>query len=246
MEKELHGRVALITGAARGLGKAIALELAAKGAGLILNDLPAMAGEAATVLAEAEALGASARFYPAAVNSEEQVDRMAAEVGPVDILVNNAGINRDGTMKKATQGDWDAVIAVNLTGPFLCTKAFVPGMRERGWGRVINIASYVGRTGVYGTPYYAASKAGLIGLTKEVAVELARRGVTVNALAPGYIMTEMMSQYPQEQLEAITGRIPVGYWAKPEDIAYWAGVVASPRAHYMTGAVIDCNGGCYM
>jgi 3-oxoacyl-[acyl-carrier protein] reductase len=246
VEKELQGKVALVTGSARGLGKAIALELASKGAEIIINDIPQMETDALKTVAELQAMGVAARFYPAFVNNEEQVNKMAAEVGKVDILVNNAGINKDGTMKKAAKADWDAVLDVNLTGPFLCTKAFVGPMRDRGWGRIVNIASYVGRTGVFGTPYYAASKAGLIGFTKEVAIEMAKKGVTVNALAPGYILTEMMLKYPQEQLDAISAKIPCGYWAKPEDIAYWAGVVASPRAHYMTGAVIDCNGGWYM
>lgn len=246
MSKELTGKIALVTGAARGLGKAIALELAGKGADIIINDIPQMEEHALKTVEELKALGVGARFYAAFVNNEEQVNQMAADVGQVDILVNNAGINRDGTMKKANKTDWDAVLDVNLTAPFLCTKVFVGPMRDRGWGRIINISSYVGRTGVFGTPYYAASKAGLIGFTKEVAVEMAKRGVTVNALAPGYIATEMMLQYPQEQLDAITAKIPVGYFAKPEDIAYWAGVVASTRAHYMTGAVIDCNGGWYM
>ncbi|MGE5675042.1 MAG: 3-oxoacyl-ACP reductase family protein [Mycobacterium leprae] len=243
MTQELTGKVALVTGSARGLGRAIALELAGKGATVIVNDIPPMEAEALKTVAE---LGNGARFFPAYVNVEEDVNRMAAEVGQLDILVNNAGINRDGTMKKATKPDWDAVVDVNLTGPFLCTKAFINPMRDRGWGRIINIASYVGRTGVFGTPYYAATKAGLIGFTKEVATEMAKKGVTVNALAPGYILTDMMLKYPQEQLDAITAKIPCGYWAKPEDIAYWAGVLASPRAHYMTGAVLDCNGGWYM
>lgn len=246
MEKELQGKVALVTGSARGLGKAIALELAGKGADIIINDISQMEAEALGTVAAIKALGVNARFYPAFVNNEADVARMAAEVGQVDILVNNAGINRDGTMKKSTKADWDAVIDVNLTGPFLCTRAFVGAMRDRGWGRIVNIASYVGRTGVFGTPYYAASKAGLIGFTKEVAIEMAKKGVTVNALAPGYILTDMMLKYPQEQQDAISAKIPCGYWAKPEDIAYWVGVVASPRAHYMTGAVIDCNGGWYM
>ncbi len=246
VEKELHGKVALVTGSARGLGRAIALELAGRGAAIVINDLPVMEADAQHVVAAIRASGAEARFYPAFVSDEAQVTQMMADVGQVDILVNNAGINRDGTMKKAIRADWDAVLDVNLTGPFVCTKVFVGPMRDRGWGRIINIASYVGRTGVFGTPYYAASKAGLIGFTKEVAIEMARRGVTVNALAPGYIMTELMMKYSQEHQDAITAKIPVGYWAKPEDIAYWAGVLASPRAHYMTGAVLDCNGGWYM
>ncbi|HWI50667.1 MAG TPA: SDR family NAD(P)-dependent oxidoreductase, partial [Symbiobacteriaceae bacterium] len=222
MDKELQGKVALVTGAARGLGKAITLELAAKGAEIIVNDIPAMAEDAEKTVAELKALGVGARFYPAFVNNEEEVTRMAADVGQVDILVNNAGINRDGHMRKSNKADWDAVLDVNLTGPFVTTRAFVPAMAARGWGRIINISSYVGRTGVFGTPYYAASKAGLIGFTKEVAIEMAKKGVTVNALAPGYIMTEMMMKYPQDQLDAITAKIPCGYWAKPDDIAYWA------------------------
>lgn len=246
MGRELAGKVALITGSARGLGRAIALELAAKGADIIINDIPAMEEQAQGTLDEVKSQNVRARFQAAFVNDEEQVNRMAQDAGQVDILVNNAGINRDGTMRRASKEDWDAVLDVNLTGAFLCTAAFIPQMSQRGWGRVINIASYVGRTGVFGTPYYSASKAGLIGLTKEVAVEMARKGVTVNALAPGYIRTDMMMKYPKEQLDAISAKIPVGYWANPEDIAYWAGVLASPRAHYMTGAVLDCNGGWYM
>ncbi|MFZ5825271.1 MAG: 3-oxoacyl-ACP reductase family protein [Bacillota bacterium] len=244
--KDLQGKVALVTGSARGLGKAIAFELAQRGADIIINDIPQMEADALKTVEEIAALGVNAKFYAAFVNNEEQVNKMAEEVGAVDILVNNAGINRDGHMRKAKKEDWDAVLDVNLTGPFVTTKAFVPQMVARGWGRIINIASYVGRTGVFGTPYYAASKAGLIGFTKEVAIEVAKKGVTVNALAPGYILTEMMLKYPQDQLDAITAKIPVGQWAQPEDIAYWVGVCASPRAHYMTGAVIDCNGGWYM
>jgi len=246
MVKELEGKLALVTGSARGLGRAIALELASRGADIVVNDVPQMEEVALKTVEEVKALGVNARFYPAFVNDEAQVNKMAEEVGPVDILVNNAGINRDGHMRKSKKEDWDAVIDVNLTGPFLCTRAFIPGMLQKGWGRIVNIASYVGRTGVFGTPYYAASKAGVIGLTKEVAIEMARHGVTVNALAPGYIMTDMMMGYPEEQKAKITAGIPVGYWAKPEDIAYWVGVLASPRAHYMTGAVLDCNGGVYM
>jgi 3-oxoacyl-[acyl-carrier protein] reductase len=239
---ELAGKVALVTGAGRGLGRAIAVELAGRGAHVIINDIPQMEAEAAETIR----LAGGGRFYPAFVNREADVAQMVADLGPVDILVNNAGINRDGTLKKSSKADWDAVLDVNLTGPFLCTRAFSAQMKERQWGRIINIASYVGRTGVFGTPYYAASKAGLIGLTKEAAVELARYGVTVNALAPGYIATEMMLHYPEEQRAALTAKIPVGYWAKPEDIAYWVGVLASPRSHYMTGAVLDCNGGIYI
>lgn len=246
MEKELQGKIALVTGAARGLGKAIAMELAAKGADIIVNDIPPMEEVALKTVEELNAMGVNAKFYGAFVNKEEDVNKMFAEVGQVDILVNNAGINRDGHMRKTTKTDWDAVLDVNLTGPYLCTKAVIPQMVERGWGRIINIASYVGRTGVFGTPYYAASKSGLIGFTKEVAMEMAKKGITINALAPGYIGTDMMLQYPKEQLDAITAKIPVGRFAQPADIAYWAGVLASPRAHYMTGGVIDCNGGSWM
>jgi len=246
VEGELKGKTALVTGAARGLGRAIALELASRGADVIINDIPPMEVQALHTVAEIQVLGVACSFYPAFVNNEEHVEQMVTAVGQVDIVVNNAGINRDGTMRRSAKADWDSVLDVNLSGPFLCTRAFLGQMRDRGWGRIINVASYVGRTGVFGTPYYAASKAGLIGLTKEVAIEVAKKGVTVNALAPGYILTEMMLNYPQDQLDAITTRIPAGYWAQPEDIAYWAGVLASPRAHYMTGAVLDCNGGVYM
>ncbi len=152
MVKELQGKLALVTGSAHGLGHAIALELAGKGADIVVNDVPQMEETALKTVEEIKALGVNARFYPAFVNDEAQVNKMAEEIGPVDILVNNAGINHDGHMRKAKKEDWDAVIDVNLTGPFICTKAFIPGMVAKGWGRIINIASYVGRTGVFGTP----------------------------------------------------------------------------------------------
>lgn len=249
-ERPLRGKVALVTGAARGLGLACALALARKGADVAINDLPSEELAAREAARKVEALGVRAAVALGSVDDPKDVERVVRaceqQLGPVDILVNNAGINRDGLMKSASVEDWQAVLSVNLTGPFLCTRAVINGMRERGWGRIINIASVVGKAGIVGTPYYAASKAGLMGLTRATAAEVARRGITVNAVAPGYVETAMTDALRPEWRQTLLERIPVGRFAKPEEVAAVVAFLATPEAAYITGATIDVNGGLYM
>lgn len=241
----LSGKTALVTGAARGLGKAMAAALAGAGARVVVNDIPAAKDDLEKVAAETKGFAVTAN-----ISREDEVTAMRAtvleKVGPIDILVNNAGINRDGLMKSASSADWESVLAVNLTGAFHCVKTFVNDMRDKRWGRVINIASVVGETGIIGTPYYAASKAGLIGLTKATAAEVARRGVTVNAIAPGYVDTQMTQVLPDDIKKNLIEQIAVGRFAKPEEIAACVVFLASEEAAYITGAVLNVNGGFYM
>ncbi len=244
----LQDKVALITGSGQGIGKAIALAFAREGAKIAVNDIffnEQKARETASALRE---LGGEAEAFLADVSSEEQVNNMVLQIvqrfGRVDILINNAGINRDGLLHKGDLKNWDAVLQVNLTGPFLCTKAVLPSMRQNGYGRIVNMSSLTARTGIFGTGYYAASKAGLIALTRVTAAENSAKGITANALAPGYIKTDMMMKYPADQLKAITEKIPVGRFAEPEEIAEAALYLVS--APYVTGAVLDINGGFHI
>jgi len=247
---KLQDRVALVTGSARGLGKASALALAREGATIIINDLPRNEAVAEATADEFRHGDLSAEVALADVSDEAQVDALIAGIiarhGRLDILVNNAGINRDSTMKNATSADWDLVTGVNLRGPFLCTRAAINPMREQSWGRIINIASVVGKTGVPGTSYYAAAKGGLIAMTKAVASEVARRGITVNAIAPGWIDTDMTRVFEGAVRENILNRIPLGRFARVEEVAAAVAFLASPDAAYITGAVLDVNGGYYM
>lgn len=243
-------RVALVTGAGQGLGRAIAMVLAGEGAKIAVNDVKFNEQHAMETVQQIRQLGFEAEMFLADVSNEAEVDEMVQAVikhfGRVDILVNNAGINRDGLVHKGDKTKWDAVMAVNLTGPFLCTKAVLPSMRNQGYGRIVNVSSYTARTGVFGTGYYATAKTGLIGLTKITAAENASKGVTVNAVAPGYIKTAMMLNYPEETKNAITSKIPVGRWAEPEEIANAILFLAEDKAGYVTGSVLDINGGIYL
>ncbi len=249
----LQGKAALITGASRGIGKAIALRFAREGCDLALNYVgdPARdnAAEAEAVAGEIRALGRRCVCVEASVTDLPQVEAMVAAaieaLGKLDILVNNAGITRDRTLKKLAKEDWDSVLAVNLTGAFHCTRAVIEHMRERGYGRIVSLSSVVGQMGNIGQTNYAASKAGLIGFTKSLAREVARRGITVNAIAPGFVETEMTQAMPPETLAQVTASVPMGRLARPEEIADAALFLASDLAGYVTGQVLGVNGGMY-
>lgn len=247
---KVENRVALVTGSGQGIGRAIALKLASEGASIAVNDIPFNKDKANETVAELRALGVKAELFLADVSKEAEVDAMVASIleqfGKIDILVNNAGINKDGMVHKANLDNWNAVVAVNLTGPLLCTKAVLPSMRAAGYGRIVNMSSLTARVGVFGTGYYASTKAGLIGLTKVTAVENVSKGITANALAPGYINTDMMLKYPKEQLDALIAGIPMKRFAEPSEIADAALFLASDASAYITGAVLDINGGSFI
>ena len=242
------GKVAVITGASRGIGKSIALALAGQGAKIVAVDLDLAAVEA--VVQELKAVGAEAvgvvGNVTLAVDAEKMVDVAVQSFGRVDILVNNAGITRDGLLVRMKEDDWDAVLTVNLKGAFLCTKAVSRVMTKQRFGRIINIASIVGQMGNAGQANYCASKAGLIGLTKSNARELARRNVTVNAVAPGFIATAMTDALPEKAREELTGQIPMERLGTPDDIANAVLFLAAERSGYITGQVLGVNGGMYM
>jgi 3-oxoacyl-[acyl-carrier protein] reductase len=244
----IEGRIALVTGASQGIGHAIALELAHAGATVALaarNET-----KLAAVKAEIEAAGGKAQTYALDVSSPESitagVKTILAELGKVEILVNNAGITRDGLVLRMKPADWDAVLQTNLTGAFLLTQALLGQLLRNRWGRVINISSVVGRTGQAGQVNYASAKAGLIGFTRALAREVASRGVTVNAIAPGYIETPMTEVLNEQQRAAMMTQIPLGRIGLPKDIAMAVRFLASEESSYITGHVLDVNGGMYM
>jgi 3-oxoacyl-[acyl-carrier protein] reductase len=244
----LEGRIALVTGASQGIGRAVALELARAGATVAL----AARNEAklAEAVAEIEGAGGQAAAFQLDVASEESIKAGARAVieryGKVEILVNNAGITRDGLMMAMKRGDWDDVLGTNLTGAFLLTQALLRPMLKNRWGRIINISSVVGRTGQAGQVNYAASKAGLIGLTRSLAREVASRGITVNAVAPGYIETPMTAVLDEKQRTAMMATIPLGRAGTDVEIAQSVVFLASDAAGYITGHVLDVNGGMFM
>ena len=244
----LTGRIALVTGASQGIGRAIALELARQGATVALaarNET-----KLADVAAEIVAAGGQAGAFALDVASEESIKTGAKAVldqyGKVEILVNNAGITRDDLAMKMKRADWDDVLATNLTGAFLLTQAVMRPMMKNRWGRIVNITSVVGRTGQTGQVNYAASKAGMIGMTRSLARELASRGITVNAVAPGYIETAMTHVLSEELVKQMLASIPLGRAGSDQDIANAVAFLASDAASYITGHVLDVNGGMYM
>ena len=245
----LEGKTALVTGGSRGIGKAVALALASSGADVGLTCFTGCKF-ADDVRGQIRDLGRRAEYFAHDVGDASEIAKLAGEVndllGDVDILVNNAGITRDRSFKKMTQEMWDAVLAVDLTGVFAVTKQFIDGMADRGWGRVINISSIVGEVGNFGQANYSAAKAGVIGLTKTLAREYARKGVTVNAIAPGFIRTRMLQDVPEKALEAVINMTPVGRLGEPAEIAAGVAFLASPAASYITGHVLDINGGMAM
>jgi 3-oxoacyl-[acyl-carrier protein] reductase len=244
----LQGKNALVTGASQGIGRACALALAQAGARVALGARNET--KLAEVAAEIATNGGTAEVFAMDMASEESIKAGAKaaieRLGSVEILVNNAGITKDGLMMRMKRADWDSVLTTNLTGAFLLTQALVSQMLRARWGRIINISSVVGETGQAGQANYAASKAGLIGLTKSLARELASRGITANVVAPGYIQTAMTEVLDEKQREAMLAHIPLGRPGTDQDVANAVCFLASDEAAYITGHVLDVNGGMYM
>ncbi len=243
-------RVALVTGGMGGLGEAICIKLAALGYKVVTTHSPGNS-KAADWLQTMNNMGYGFKAFPCDVADFESakacVELVTKEVGPVDVLVNNAGITRDMTFKKMTKPDWDAVISTNLDSVFNMTKQVMDGMAERKWGRIINVSSVNGQKGAFGQTNYAAAKAGMHGFTKALALEVARNGVTVNTISPGYIGTKMVMAIPQEILDSkILPQIPVSRLGKPEEIAGLVAYLSSEEAAFVTGANISINGGQHM
>ena len=242
----LQGKCALVTGGSRGIGRAVCLELARQGARVAVNYAGNAAAAEETVRA-CEALGAEAFAIQADVADaavcEAMVKEVLARFGRLDILVNNAGVTRDGLMLTMKEADWDAVLDTNLKGAFHCMKAAYRPMMKQKYGRVVNLTSIVGLRGNAGQANYAASKAGLIGLTKSMAKELAGRNVTVNAVAPGFIDTDMTAALPEKARESMLGTIPMGRLGQAEDVAKAVAFFAGDEAAYVTGQVLCVDGG---
>ncbi len=243
-------RVALVTGGMGGLGEAVCIKLAALGFKVVTTYSPGNA-KVKDWLQGMNNLGYGFKAYPCDVtdfdSARECIDTVTKDVGPVDVLVNNAGITRDMTFKKMTKEDWDTVIHTNLDSVFNMTKQVLDGMTERRWGRVINVGSVNGQKGAFGQTNYSAAKAGMHGFTKALALEVAKQGITVNTISPGYIGTKMVTAIPQEILDSkILPQIPVNRLGKPEEIAGLVAYLASDEAAFVTGANISINGGQHM
>jgi 3-oxoacyl-[acyl-carrier protein] reductase len=236
----MPNRTAFVTGASRGIGLACAQALASAGARVILA-----ARDAAKLEAASAAIPGSS-WVTLDLSSQESIKEAFAKAGPVDILVNNAAVTKDGLALRMKKDDWDAVLATNLTGAFLAIQQAMQGMMKERWGRIINISSIVGETGNPGQANYVASKAGLIGLTKSLAQEIASRNITVNAIAPGFIDTDMTASLSDQLKQNMLAHIPLKRFGKPEDIAAAVKFLASEEAGYITGAVLNVNGGMYM
>ncbi|MFA5862533.1 MAG: 3-oxoacyl-[acyl-carrier-protein] reductase [Candidatus Thermoplasmatota archaeon] len=242
----LDGRTALVTGASRGIGRAIAVALAREGARVGINYVENKGGAAETldiILRE----GGRGDVFQADVGDAASVDSLREDVhacmGRIDILVNNAGINRDHTIKRMEASEWNDVIRVDLTGVFNVTQAFLDDLVASRHGRIVNVSSIVGEKGNFGQANYAAAKAGVLGFTRALALELARDGVTVNAVVPGFIETDMVRNMPEAAKQAVLEQIPLGRFGKPEDVAAAVSFLTSDDASYMTGATLRVNGG---
>ncbi len=241
---DLSNKVAIVTGAGRGIGREIALKLAGVGATVVVNDI----GEAEAVAEEIRAsikrpsLAVAANVGLAA-DVARLVETTVATYGRVDILVNNAGINRDQLVLRMSDDDWDSVLNIDLKSVFLCTRAVVRHMIKQRWGRIVSLSSIVGLVGNAGQANYASAKAGIIGFTRSVAKEVASRGVTVNAIAPGFIDTPMTQRLEEAHREELKKRIPVGYFGSPRDVAEAVAFLVSEEARYITGQVLSVDGG---
>lgn len=246
---KLQGKTAVVTGASRGIGRAIALQLAAEGANVVVN-YSGSEQKAAEVVEEIQKLGVAAIAVQANVSDADSVQQLMAasleQFGSIDILVNNAGITRDNLLMRMKEDEWDDVMNTNLKGVFLCTKAVARQMMKQRAGRIINISSIVGVMGNAGQANYVAAKAGVIGLTKTSARELASRNILVNAVAPGFITTEMTDALPEDIKNSMLAQIPLAKLGQPEDIAKTVAFLASDDANYITGQTIHIDGGMYM
>ena len=247
MSPRLQGQVALVTGASRGIGAAIAMELAQQGV-KVIGTATSDTGAAAITRALVQFPGCRGANLNVndAVAGQALVDAIATEHGGLQILVNNAGITRDALAMRLKDEDWDAVLDTDLKAVFRMCRAVMRTMMKQRYGRIINITSVVGSLGNPGQANYAAAKAGVAGMTRSLAVELASRGITVNCIAPGFIETEMTENLPEAQQQALLAKIALGHLGKPADIAHAAGFLASPHAGYVTGQEIHVNGGMYM
>ena len=250
----LNGKCVLVTGSSRGIGKAIALSLADYGADIAVNYVADNKGinlsDAQGVTDAIAQKGNKVAMFEADVGNYDSVvsmiDKVEQTFGKIDILINNAAILRDKTLKKMSHEEWDSVININLTGVFNCTRAVIEKMIDNGWGRIINISSVSGQTGFFGQTNYSASKAGVMGFTKALAREVAAKNITVNAIAPGMVETEMVQDIPPNVREEFINQIPMGRFAQPQEIGDSIAFLVSDKAGYITGQVLHINGGWYM
>ena len=244
---DLTNRVAIVTGSARGIGQAIALKLAEVGADVVVNDIEAAAEPLESVATEIRSKNRQSLAVTADVSSTEDVNRLVetavSTLGKIDILVNNAGVTRDQLIMRMSDEDWDTVLDIDLKSAFLCTRATVRHMIKQRWGRIINIASITGLVGNPGQANYSSAKAGVIGLTRSIAKEVASRSITVNAIAPGAIDTPMTQRLDENQRQEFLKRIPLGYFGSPNDVAEAVAFLASEEARYITGQVLNVDGG---
>ena len=247
-QKPLRGKVVLVTGAARGIGRAIAIELASRGASVAINFRSSL-GEAETLREQLRESGSQATIYQGDLSNSEEARRVVRDVSDfykqLDILVNNAGITRDKSLRKLTDDDWLTVINNNLNSAFYTVSAALPGMIERKYGRIVNISSLTAQTGNFGQANYAAAKAGLIGFSKVIALEMARYNITANVVAPGYTATDMLATIPTEILDQVKAKIPMSRLAKPEEIAKAVAFLVTD-GDYITGQTLSVNGGVFM
>jgi acetoacetyl-CoA reductase len=247
-QKRLAGKVAVVTGSSRGIGKAIAKALASEGAALAVHYCRGRE-QADSLATEFERGGSRVGVFQADVSRPEECHRLleqvAKQLGQVEILVNNAGINRDRSIRKMSAAEWDEVLQTNLNSVFHCSKAALEPMIARGWGRIINIASIIGQTGSFGQANYAAAKAGVIAFTKSVAQELAKYGITVNAICPGFVDTDMMANMPQAAKDAVKSRIPLGRFGDADEVAGLVRFLCC-EGDWITGAQLNINGGQFM